>query len=190
MSVDLAAVLAELDAHRERFTAFCLALSPEELERPVPGSSWLVRDFIAHLATIDGPVTEIFRSARAGEIRYGGADASPFDVDEWNERQVQARRRWNVRQLLTEAGTERTILREALVALKDADLDHFIPFAGDARRPPAKIELRQYVGGWCKHDPMHVVDMIRALPERRTPTVAAWLDDPAVQRYQAMMNPE
>lgn len=190
MNPDVATILAELDGHRERFAAFCLALAPEELERPVPGSDWLVRDFIAHLATIDRPVIEIFRSARAGEIRYGAPDAGPFDVDDWNERQVQERRGWGVAQLLAEAQSERVVLREALAALMDKDLTHCIPFAGDARRPPAKIELGQYLRGWCKHDPMHVADMVRGLPARRTPELAAWLDDPAVRRYQAMMNPE
>ena len=186
----LEAIVAELDAHRTRFEQFCLSLTAEELERPVPGSTWLVRDFIAHLATIDGPVAEMFRAVRRGEdAGLRTADGNRFDVDEWNEHRVRERRKHSVEVLLEEARRERDLLKRDLLALTDDDLGRPIRFAGDAKRPPTTVPLGAYLRGWCKHDPMHVVDMCRALPGRAE-QLGAWLDDPVVARYQAAMNRE
>ena len=59
-------VMNELDGHRVQFTVLSRWLTPEQLERPVPGSTWIVKDFISHLATIDGPVGEMFRTMHEG----------------------------------------------------------------------------------------------------------------------------
>ena len=93
MHPDVAAVMQELDAHRARFIVFCRSLSPEELEQAVPGSEWQVRDFIAHLATIDGPVAATFIAIQENQQRESGGDAtSPWDVDRWNQGRVEQRR--------------------------------------------------------------------------------------------------
>ena len=44
------------DNHRAKFEVFCRSLSDEQLNRQVPSSTWIVKDFISHLATIDGTV--------------------------------------------------------------------------------------------------------------------------------------
>lgn len=189
MHPDVEQIINELDSHRVRFAVFCRSLSAEELDRDVPNSTWKVRDFIAHLATIDAPVGEMFASVLAGRdpgIRTG--DGERFDVDRWNDARVQERRDRSVDDLLAEAATARTNLRKQLAQLQEEHLAATIKFQGDARRPPAEIELRRYLRGWCKHDPMHVVDMLRALPEKRTPAIEQWTDDPVVAGYQAAMN--
>jgi hypothetical protein len=181
-------IVAELDAHRERFSTFCRSLTRAELDRPVPHSTWLVRDFIAHLATIDRPVAEMFRAIHQGEDgRLRTPDGAPFDVDDWNEHRVQERRTRSVEELLEEASRERAALKRDLLALEPGDLERTLRFAGDAKRPPAEVPLGAYLRGWCKHDPMHVVDMCRALPGRAE-ALADWLSDPVVARYQAAMN--
>ena len=38
---------------RRRFEAFCRSLSDDELARPVPDSTWTVRDSLSHPATPD-----------------------------------------------------------------------------------------------------------------------------------------
>lgn len=189
MHPDVEAVITELDAHRARFKQFCRSLSDEELERDVPKSTWKVRDFIAHLGTIDGPVGQMFRSVHAGEdpgIR--STDGARFDVDDWNEGRIQERRNLNVEELLAEAAIARARLRNDLAALDAEDLAKNLKFQGDARRPPAEYPLGLYIRGWCKHDPMHAMDMARALPEKRTPELESWFDDPVVKGYQAQMN--
>jgi len=190
MHPDVEEIVDELDRHRVRFAVFCRSLSGEELERDVPNSTWKARDFIAHLATIDGPISEMFASVIAGRdpgIRTG--DGERFDVDRWNENRIQERRDRTVDNLLAEAASARVTLRRRLAALDEGHLAARIKFQGAARRPPAEIELRRYLRGWCKHDPMHVVDMLRAVPEKKTRIIAEWVDDPVVAGYQAMMNP-
>lgn len=191
MHPTVAAVIEELDAHRVQFEAFCRSLSKEQLARPVPNSTWVVKDFISHLATIDGPVGEMFRTVHAGEdpgIRDG--DGRRFNVDTWNEDRIQERRALTVEEILVQAAESRAELRGHLSALGAEDLAKSLKFQGDARRPPSDWPLDGYLRGWCKHDPMHACDMSRALPDAMTPEIEAWLSDPVVQGYQKMMNPD
>lgn len=191
MHPEVEAVMNELDGHRVRFESLCRALSDEELGRAVPNSTWLVRDFIAHLATIDGPIAEMFRSVQSGKVNgLRDPDRGAFDIDRWNEERVRERRGRTVADLLREAAELRSELRDCMGRFSEEDLRRKLRFSGDAKRPPGEVELRAYLRGWCKHDPMHAVDMMRALPERMTPVLQQWFDDPIVARYQAAMNPE
>lgn len=190
MHPDVERVLAELDGHRTRFEALCRSLSAREMNRPVPNSTWLVRDFIAHLATIDVPVGEMFASVHSGgDPGIRTSDGARWDVDRWNEVQVQERRPRSLEEILAEAAETRSVLRKHLQSLTKEDLARTIKFAGDARRPASEFPLGAYIRGWCKHDPMHAVDMVRALPGRITPELEAWFDDPVIAGYQKAMNP-
>jgi hypothetical protein len=190
MHPDVAAVMQELDAHRARFIVFCRALSAEELERPVPGSEWQVRDFIAHLATIDGPVAATFTAIQENQQEGSGDTAKPrWDVDRWNQGKVEQRRGTSVDALFAEAAEGRVNLRKVLAAFDEESLGRTLRFGGDSRRTAAEVEVRAYLRGWCKHDPMHVVDMLRGIPGRRTAIVDQWIDDPVIAAYQAQMNP-
>jgi hypothetical protein len=95
-----------------------------------------------------------------------------------------------VDEILAEAVESRAELLKHMNALSAEDLAKNIKFAGDARRPPAEYPLGAYLKGWCKHDPMHALDMSRALPEMDSPELQQWFADPVVQGYQAMMNRE
>ena len=184
-------VLNELDGHRVQFAVLSRWLTPEQLVLPVPGSTWIVKDFISHLATIDGPVGEMFKTMHEGGdpgIRTG--DGEPWNVDTWNEGKVQERRALTVDQILEEAARERTILRGHLARLSEDDLKKTLKFQGDDKRPPSEVLLGAYLKGWCKHDVMHAMDMLRAMPERMTPRLEHWFDDPVVRGYQTMMNRE
>ena len=182
------AIIDELDRHRARFEEFCRSLDTAELQREVPGSTWQVRDFIAHLATIDGPVAEMFRAMHAGEdTGIRDADGGRFDVDSWNDRRVEERRPLSVDEVLAEAATTRAALKEHMYVLTDEDLARTLKFGGDSKRAPSEIPFGAYLRGWCKHDPMHAMDMSRALPERQT-ALAPWFDDPIIQMYQRQMN--
>lgn len=192
MTPEIESVLIDLDAHRAKFETFCRSLSEEELDREVPNSHWLVRDFIAHLATIDGPVRVMFESM-TGEQPTGTStpetsSGERWDVDRWNDSRVAARRTKSVDEIFEEAAHERARMHEALANLSETDLDKTMHFGGDNKRSAADIRLGDYIRGWAKHDVIHVADMLRALPGRDTPEVRAWLDDPAVTGYQQMMN--
>ncbi len=184
-------VMNELDGHRLQFTVLSRWLTPEQLERPVPGSTWIVKDFISHLATIDGPVGEMFKTMHeGGDPGIRTSDGERFNVDTWNDSKVQDRRALTVDQILEEAARERTILRGHLSRFTTDDLKKTLKFQGDGKRPPSEIPLAAYLKGWCKHDVMHAQDMMRAMPEGMTPRLEHWFDDPIVRGYQAAMNRE
>ena len=187
MNPDVEDIVNELDAHRIQFAVLCRGLAPEQLARPVPGSTWIVKDYISHLATIDGPVGEMFNAIREGREAGSGGDRR-WEVDSWNERRVQERRTKTVDELLEEAARARAVLRGHLSGFTQEHLQRSMKFAGDARRPASELPVDLYLKGWCKHDVMHAVDMIRAVPEVMTPRLESWFDDPVVRSYQAQMN--
>lgn len=182
MGDDVDAVIAKIAAERTRFEAFCRALSDEELARAVPQSSWLVRDYISHLATIDGPVRAWFGAMLDGEpTTRTGDDGRTWDVDRFNDAEVAARRERSVEQILAEAAVERALMVEQVRRFTPAHLAASVRFGGDSKRPPSVVMLGQYLRGWARHDVIHVQDMLRALPGRRTdPLVTEWLAEPEV----------
>jgi uncharacterized damage-inducible protein DinB len=182
MVEEIEATVRRIEAERARFERFCRSLSEEELQRPVPGSSWNVKDFISHLATIDGPIAAWFAaiadgSAAQPERRDGGK----WDVDRFNDAKVAERRGRSLEEIVAEAARERAALIAVLRRLTAEHLAAPIHFGGDSKRPPAEIPLARYLQGWSRHDAIHVADMLKALPERRgDPEVAVWLAEPEV----------
>ncbi len=75
-------IIQSIREHREKFERFCRSLSEEELGRPVPESSWIVKDFVSHLATLDPEMARSFQgaAARRPEEASRHADGSPFDT--------------------------------------------------------------------------------------------------------------
>ena len=177
--------------NRIRFNAFCVSLSDEELERPVQDSTYRVKDFASHLATLDTELTRWFEAVSEGEINAPAqsADGSPFNVDQWNDARVAERCDWSLGQILDEAAHNRAAFLEALSQLTDEGIEQTFHFAGDNKRDPADIPFKLFLFGLARHDPIHVADMLKALPERAgDPEIQAWLDDPAVKWYQNAMS--
>ena len=184
-------VVEAIVENRKRFEAFCYSLSDEELMRPVPGSTWVVRDFAAHLGTLDVALQRWFDEAGAGRHVDGGTTATgePFDVDAFNDAQVASRRDWPLERIFAEANENRAKLIESLARLTEEQVAQPMHFAGDAKRKGGDLPLNMFLAGWAQHDPIHVADMVKALPERAAePEIAAWLDDPFVRGYQAIMS--
>lgn len=170
MNIRARLMVDELARHRVQFEHLCLSLTGDELASPIPGSHWCVRDYIAHLCTIDGLI-----AAGLG-ARFGVAVAlpdvprsDPFDIDEWNDAAVQARRSATVDDLLAEARHHRQNLLASIVRLTDADLDREVTIGGDRKVIDLSRRRGRYGGTlWAVaiHDPTHVLDIIRALPHR------------------------
>jgi uncharacterized damage-inducible protein DinB len=178
-------------SNRERFEAFCRSLSDEELERPVPNSTYRVKDFASHLATLDPELVRWFEAVREGQTDQPSQsqDGSPFDIDQFNDRVVALRRDWSLEQILDEASDNRQAFLEALSQLTDDQIDQTFHFSGDNKRDPADIPFKLFLAGLARHDPIHVADMLKALPDRANdPELQAWLDDPAVKWYQNAMS--
>jgi len=183
-------VIDQIKENRVRFEAFCRSLSDEQLARPVPENTWNVKDFIAHLSTLDPMLEHWFTGVANGEPDAGTRtpDGQLLELDDWNEQVVVERRSWTLDQLFDEAGENRAKLIEAMLRLEDEHIDRITHFSGDNKRPPVDIPLKLFIRGWARHDAIHVGDMLKALPERADdPDLVAWLDDPAVKWYQNAM---
>ncbi len=190
MNETIEQVVTGIVENRKKFEAFCFTLSEEELGRPVPESTWIVRDFAAHLDTLDPALVRWFGAAASGVERAqpmsdGG---NPMDIDEFNDAEVAARRDWPLSRVFEEAATNRVKLIETLRTLTQAQIDAPVHFAGDAKRRAGDIPLKLFLAGWSQHDPIHAADMLKALPERAAdPEIKAWIDNPFVAGYQAAM---
>lgn len=183
-------VIQSIRGHRERFERLCRSLSAEELALAVPESTWSVKDFIIHLATLDIELVRWFDGVGAGRLDAGAsnADGSPFILDDWNEIEVSKRRGQLLDEIFEEAARNREKLIECLERLEDAQIEQVVHFNGDNKRDPANIQFKMFLLGWARHDPIHVADMVKAMPERADdPEIVAWLNDPAVKWYQNAM---
>jgi hypothetical protein len=177
--------------NRRRFKEFCYSLTEEQLHRPVPGTTWIVRDFIAHLDTLDTALLRWFEGAASGAGFDAGVseDGSAFDVDAFNDAEVASRRDWPLERIFAEADANRERLIAAMRRLTNEQIERPMHFGGDSKRPPADLPLKVFLGGWAQHDPIHVADMIKALPELAAdPEIKRWLDNPFVAGYQAVMS--
>jgi hypothetical protein len=190
MSEAVEQVIDTIIKNRAQFEAFCLSLTDEESMRPVPGSTWLVKDFASHLATLDTLFVRYTDSiAQGGQFDMTrDADGGDFNLDRWNDAQVAERRAWPMARIFEEAATNRAALIENVRALSEDDLSRTMHFR-DPKRGTADFPFRAFLVGWAQHDPIHAADMIKALPERATdPELTAWLANPFVTGYQAAMS--
>jgi len=189
-SETIAGIIGSIRDHRAKFEQFCRSLGDDELARPVPDSTWIVKDFVSHLGTLDPELARSFEAAAAGRPEDAGRnpDGTPFDLDGYNDTQVAERRDWPLERVLAEAAGNRVALVETLERLSDEDVARLMHFQGDAKRSPAQLPLKVFLLGWSLHDPIHVADMLKALPERADdPDLAAWLSHPVIQGYQQAM---
>jgi hypothetical protein len=185
-------VIQTMKDERVRFEAFCRSLTDEEQNRMVPpDNKWSVKDFAAHLGTLDTEMVRWFDGVAAGKMDQPalGDDGTPFNVDNWNDKIVATRHDWSLDQIFEEAASNRVKLLESLSKLTEEQVNAVAHFAGDNKRPPADIPLKLFLLGLARHDAIHVADMLKALPERANdPEVKAWLDHPAVTWYQNAMS--
>ena len=172
MSDRLTAVIESADRNRVQFERFCRLLSEEQLHRPIPESHWRVKDYIAHLATIDIWVGgEWFESMASGTAFIPrGEDGSPFDIDSWNDARVKERLDASLDDLFAEAAQTRAALYSTFPRFSEETLASRFVFR------KKEISFLEYLEAWTLHDPAHSVNMLKALPEKQAnPQVRAWL---------------
>ncbi len=189
MDDTIRAVIDRIGENRRRFEQFCYSLSEEELLRAVPASTWVVRDFAAHLGTLDTALLRWFDGVGAGGLVDSSvAGGEAFDVDAFNDAQVAERRAWPLDRVFAEAAANRGPLISSLSRLTGEQIDKTMHFAADAKRAASDLPLKLFLTGWAQHDPIHVADMLKALPDRASdPEIAAWVENPFVRGYQAAM---
>ncbi len=171
MNQQLDSVVRDTDENRAFYERFCRSLTPGELETVIPGMTWRVKDYIAHLASIDLYVGEWFEHHAAGtHWRPTGPDGGPFNIDTWNEERIIERKDNDLDALFGEAADLRLRLWTAVDRFTDAQLAQTFPFHGQ------DTSFLRYLQLWTAHDPAHTLDMLRGLPESRRDTdVDVWL---------------
>jgi uncharacterized damage-inducible protein DinB len=172
-------VIDELARHRAQFAFLCGALSDEDLAAAVPDTPWTVRDYIAHLCTIDGLIAPAFqRTVGLGSAPPPEpAPGQPFDIDDWNEAAVAAQRDTPLPEMLAQAARHRAEMVAAIERMSDADLDRVIAYGGDRRAlglEPTPVRFGGLLWGIALHDPTHTRDILRALPHRKE---EAWIQE-------------
>ncbi|MBI2767161.1 MAG: DinB family protein [Chloroflexi bacterium] len=168
MSIRTQLITAELARHRAPFEHLCRSLGPGDLAATIPGSHWTVKDYIAHLATIDGLIAASFAPMVGQSAPFPDTPfPDPFDIDDWNEAAVRARERRTIEELLAEAADHRDRMATAIAAMTDEDLDRLIPYGGDRKTlnlPKSTVRFGGLLWAIAIHDPTHTRDILRALP--------------------------
>lgn len=180
MNIRSRLIIDELARHRVQFEHLCKSLTTTELGATIPGSHWSVKDYIAHLATIDGLIAASF-GPMVG-VQTPPADPplpAPFDIDDWNEAAVRARANLDIDGLLSEAARHRADMVAAIGRMSDDDLDRVIPYGGDRKTlglTPTPVRFGGLLWAIAIHDPTHTQDIVRALPAvGERPWVKEWL---------------
>jgi hypothetical protein len=190
MNTTVELVIPVIVENRRRFQEFCFSLSEDELARPVPDSTWIVKDFASHLSTLDTFFNRYMAAIEggAGIDMKRDADGAEFNLDNWNDKQVAERRGWSIQKIFEEAATNREQLITAFGRLDEEQVSRVMHFS-DPKRGSADFPLKAFLVGWAQHDPIHVADMLKALPERADDAdLKSWLANPFVTGYQASMS--
>jgi len=184
-------VIDGLRANRAKFEEFCNSLSDAELETLVPpDNAWTVKDFIIHLVAFDDLTTEWVENVMAGDLAGPKAnpDGSKFDIDEWNQQRLEQCRAQPLEAVIETWRPERERFLATLGKLSEEQMTQSVFFPGDNKRDGGQVPFGLFLHGLVRHDPIHVADILKGLPERaQDPELAAWIDDRMVQWYQQAM---
>ena len=174
-------VIDEMARHSRQFEHLCHSLNEEELRAQVPGSHWTVRDYIAHLCTIDGLIVGGFAPMVGLQMPPANpVPEQPFDIDDWNDAAVLSSRARSLDDLFEERNMHRERMVELIGAMTDQHLDMVIPYGGDRKSlnlPRSMVRFGGLLWGIAIHDPTHTRDILEAIPHRKGEHwISEWLD--------------
>jgi uncharacterized damage-inducible protein DinB len=149
--------LAEkLTVDGERFVQFFSELSEEQWMQEVytEGTTWTVRNVLAHFVTSERGLLKLFE-----QIRQGGAGSSDdFSIDRYNEAQQRKTKELNTAELLQQYKSVRADSIAWVTGLKDEELEikgrH--PFLGET-------VIREMIKMLYVHNQIHYRDMKKTL---------------------------
>lgn len=143
--------------------------------RAAPGDPWPARTHLAHLATIDAPVTELFEAATSGahELLPFGA-ATMDDLRGARAALLDTATERADGELLACLAPARRRAMEALSRLSARHLDLPVRFpAAGAWSRPASVTLREYAAAWATHDGEHAAAIRAAIATAPSPAAMA-----------------
>ncbi|MBO9360774.1 MAG: DinB family protein [Thermoflexus sp.] len=121
MSERRAAIRRHLEQTRAEVLAIASQLREADWEKPVQGErgKWTARQVLAHLAA-----AEIGQMSRIQRV-LGGERYMPesFNLDMWNERQIQKRENQRIEDILKDLEASRQALLQLLDSLSEEQLD-------------------------------------------------------------------
>jgi hypothetical protein len=155
-------IIDQAAEERARYIEWVRSVPASGWRNMSPDGTWQAKDYVAHLASIDPLLTAYFRTFQRDASTGGGAGRS-FDINDWNEEQILARRERTIDELLEEMTKNRVDLNAALADFTDAQLDATFHFAGDGKRAPRDMAVVEFLRGWVFHDRWHTEDARRAI---------------------------
>ena len=171
MAVSRVALLAELEEVREEWKSL-QGVVDKEMGGRFANAAWTLKDLLAHLASWAREFGgEIATVARNESFDY----AIPFAMsilgpNQWNEREVQARRERTLDEIFREFDEETARLQELVMEMEEPVLYQPTPFplapSGNQKErltvPPAFL-----VSGKCLHDRYHFAQIRKLLARFR-----------------------
>ncbi len=149
-------LIERLELDREKTMEFFGAISEEDWERTVysEGTSWTVRQVLAHLAAAEDAVARLIDHVVSG----GGGVPEDFDLDRYNERRVRDLTEQSPAELIQIFAERRaqTIAQVASYGERELRLQGRHPFLGIA--PVIEMIKLMY-----RHTQIHQRDLRRAL---------------------------
>jgi len=171
MAVSRVALLAQLEEVREEWKSL-QGLIDEGMSGRFANAAWTLKDLLAHLASWAREFgSEVATVAREERFDY----AIPFAMsilgpNQWNEREVQARRERTLEEIFREFDEETNRLQDLVVEIDEPVLYQPAPFplapSGNPQErlpvPPAFL-----VSGKCLHDRYHFAQIRKLLDRLR-----------------------
>lgn len=155
--LETSAFLAEkLQSEGQRLFDFFSTLTEELWTKEVytEGTTWTVRNVLAHLVTAERGFVKLFE-----QIRQGGAGVSEdFSIDRYNASQQEKTRDWTPQQLLEHYRAVRAEMVTWVAGLSDGDLEKTgrHPFLG-------QTTLREMIKMVYLHNQLHYRDIKKVL---------------------------
>ena len=140
-------------------------LTEADLAKPVYGAEepeWTVKDILAHLASMGASPSFFIGMAQRAMSSSGGGGGMPadFDVNAFNNQQVEIRKEKSIFELLAEFRQGHEKGAELIGATPDEVLTFKMPnpFQGGMSTALEMIE-----GSCCDHEAQHLMDVAQAL---------------------------
>jgi hypothetical protein len=154
----------KLAQERERFITWVRSVPSDDWAKLSPDGMWQVRDYVAHLASIDPLLTRMIRAfQREGDVDENRPSRPPFNIDDWNEGKILERRTHSIEDLIDEMEKYRGDLSAAMAGFTDEQLDRTFHFGGDKSRSPRDLKVGEFLRGLAYHDRWHMEDARRAI---------------------------
>lgn len=152
---------ATLESSHQDALALFDRLTRADLARPTENENWSVREHLVHLAISEPGLQQTIR----GALRDEWVVPADFDLDRWNQRQVERHRELTPDQLRARLVENRQATLALLEEIGEADL------ARQARHASLRvITLAEFFSTIVEHERSHLAEVAAALDPSNGPS--------------------